>query len=447
MDLKLLQRELNSTFYSLNQSGSIEKPMDKIKAGDLCLYQNHKSLQVFRARILQVDGMVSFRLIDFGICLVVQKDKFYEFSKDQFEGFYSLPPFVSRVNLPTDEVLSGLNLPVSSMIKEGDVLNMILLSTTEPHLVVFSFARGKSHRFTPEKFTDGFDQEERKNWMALFDKNSMLDDPLILSHGFGHLSGRTFHSNRLALVAYLKALDKIYVHDLESSIRMKFLREKLESIYGNEKIRLQLTTKLSELSVGVGCVAYHKASKLYVRVEVIAMGVKEVEVAPVDMPNLGNFTVESVFKVPKSLQFPRQCFSVRMTRHSDGQHRHYFSKLARCVLPDKTPVVLNSEPEFGLVDIGCSNAPHGVLAKIGFTALKHSKFDDRAEITVKTFGRQGKVVASQIENIQDFTEKMIEEKKVEPKKIRVASSVQSSKSGVSCMSVESIAEEEVIQVV
>jgi len=418
MQLKLFQHELNDKFRRIQEISLIEQPKDKIKAGELYLYRN-ENLEVFRARILQVGIAVSCRLIDFGLCITARYESFYSFSEADFEKYLSLRPFVSRVNLPTDEVLSDLGLPPASMVKEGDVVDMIVFTTTEPQLAVFSFARSNSYRFLPEMFTSGFDKQASKNWESLFSYDSISAEPTIARYGFGQLKKLDFHSNRLALIAYVKALDKVYIHDLDSAIRISFLRERLDMIYGNEKIRSQFVIhNLSELSIGAGCVAYHKNKEIYVRVEVISAGSNIVEVAPIDMPSLGIFSVmkEFVFKIPKSLQFPRQCFAVRMTRHSDGQNRHYMTSLARCILPDKTPVILDSEPSIGLVKISCSNAREGVLAKIGFTALKESKFS--AEIggtkMEKKFGGNEEVVVAGIEDLTRFAARTRDPKPKKP---------------------------------
>jgi len=376
MQLRLFQRELNDEFSHLQDSSVIEQPKDKIKPGELYLYRD-ENLEVFRARILQVGIAVSCRLIDFGLCVAARYESFYSFSEADFEKFRSLHPFVRRVNLPTDEVLNDLELPTAGMIHEGDVVDMIVFTTTEPQLAIFSFARSTSYRILPEMFTDGFNQQESDNWDVFFSHYWNVGEPKISRYGFGQLKNRDSHSNRLAFIAYAKALDKIYVHNLDSAIRTFFLRERLNMLYGNEGIRSQFVIHdLSELSIGAGCVAYHKNTKMYVRVEVISAGLKNVEVTPIDMSNLGIFSVakEFVFKIPESLLFPRQCFAVRMTRDSEGQNRHRMTDLARCILPDKTPVILNSEPRMGLVKIHCSSAPEGVLTKIGFTVIKESKF-------------------------------------------------------------------------
>jgi len=420
MQLKLLQRELNDMFNQAREVGFVEQAGEEIKAGELYLYRDN-NLEVFRARVLQIGDSVSCRLIDFGICLAASRENFYVFGESDFCNLVSLPAFITRVNLPTDETLKDLGLPTTSMIKEGDIVDMVVFTTTEPQLAVFSFARSSSQRLSPEKFTDGFDEQALKNWTSLFSYDSGLIGSTIARHGFGQLKKRDYHVNRLALIAYAKALDKVYVHDLASAIRISFLRERLDLIYGNEKIRSKfIISGLSELSVGVGCVAYHKDTGAYVRAEVVAVGPNNLEAAPIDMPNLGLFSVdkESVFKIPESLHFPRQCFAVRMTRHSDGQHRHYFSDLARCVLPDKTPVILNSEPTIGLVQIHCSNAPQGVLAKVGFTALKHDKFQARisSTITEAKFGKPGELVAAEIEDLTRFAQRTVAPKKPEIRK-------------------------------
>jgi hypothetical protein len=92
------------------------------------------------------------------------------------------------------------------------------------------------------------------------------------------------------------------------------IRDRMEMIYGNEKGLSKFAIKsLSELSAGVGCVAFNKSLGAHVRVQVISVGSKQVEVAPVDTPNLGVFFVDkdNIFRVPTSLAFPRQvCFDI-----------------------------------------------------------------------------------------------------------------------------------------
>lgn len=54
-----------------------------------------------------------------------------------------------------------------------------------------------------------------------------------------------------------------------------------------------------------------------------------------------------------------------MCRNVEGHVRSCLSQLARCVIPAGTLVVLDSD-EDGLTRVYCSNAPGGVLAKVGF---------------------------------------------------------------------------------
>lgn len=58
-----------------------------------------------------------------------------------------------------------------------------------------------------------------------------------------------------------------------------------------------------------------------------------------------------------------------MTRSNENEFRYFLDSMARCLLPDKTAVILNSEPKFGLTTIYSASAPQGVLAKLGFFAV------------------------------------------------------------------------------
>lgn len=89
------------------------------------------------------------------------------------------------------------------------------------------------------------------------------------------------------------------------------MRDRMEIIYGDEKSRSKFAIQsLSEVSAGVGCVAFNKALGAYVRVRVISMSPKQAEVAPIDTPTLGIFFVgkDEIFRVPTSLAFPRQVY-------------------------------------------------------------------------------------------------------------------------------------------
>lgn len=75
-------------------------------------------------------------------------------------------------------------------------------------------AHSTSYKILPKNLLDGFNDVEQKNWLALFDDAQMFADVSLASNGFGNLHGREFHANRMAIIAYAKALDKVYVHDL-----------------------------------------------------------------------------------------------------------------------------------------------------------------------------------------------------------------------------------------
>lgn len=101
------------------------------------------------------------------------------------------------------------------MIKQGDFVEATILTTTEPRLAVFGLTHSTIHRPLPKNFTDGFAEQETQNWLSLFD--NVQYDACLLPNGFGQLRGREVHSNRLAFIAHVKSLNKIYVHDLGSS--------------------------------------------------------------------------------------------------------------------------------------------------------------------------------------------------------------------------------------
>lgn len=85
------------------------------------------------------------------------------------------------------------------------------------------------------------------------------------------------------------------------------MRDRLMMLYEDEETRKPFVIK-ETVSVGTGAVAWHEETESYMRVEVIGVGTEQYEVAPIDSPNFGVFVVnkEQLFKIPKSLLFPRQ---------------------------------------------------------------------------------------------------------------------------------------------
>lgn len=80
-------------------------------------------------------------LVDYGLYRVIDCANLY-FMPDtiDFEDFRKTSPFVLRVTLPPDTVLKSLGLPTSKMIREGDLVDVLLLSFAQPHLAVFCFS-------------------------------------------------------------------------------------------------------------------------------------------------------------------------------------------------------------------------------------------------------------------------------------------------------------------
>jgi len=412
--LKLFQRELYDQFTDAQKYNDVkEVPFDKIEIGEMYLYCVDR-LNVLRVTVLSIREQFALcRFIDYGIVRTCQFGTLYTMDADSFEEVRSLKPFITRVNLLPDDILRTVGLPTSAMIRVGDFVDVTVLTTTEPHLGAFGFTRSATYKVLPKNLISGFNNHDQNNWLSLFDNKSMSAGATLLLHGFGQLREREFHSNRLVLIAYAKSLDKVYVYDIESSLRMPLIRERMQMLYGVEEIRKgYVIDDLSMIKTGIGCVAFHEFSKSYVRVEVVALGSDQVEVAPIDSPNFGLFTVKksSLLKIPKSLQFPRQTFSVRLVRESDGQLSNYLSSMARCVLPSMTPVVLNSETKFGLVTIQSPAAPKGVLSKIGFFDLEQDKF--AAHKTVDTRLRcfddvvPTEIIVPGIDDIKEFAENL-----------------------------------------
>jgi len=407
VSLMQLQGELRDGFKQLEDAGNAER-VEQIKIGSYYLLKE-QSGDIFRVRALESNGdMVSVYLVDFGQFTMVGQRSLYTFGSDFFDKYEH--PYVARVILPPDEVLRSLNLPTSQMFQPGDVVDVVVFSTQEPHLAVFGLARSITRRILPTGFVDGFDEMEAKNWSDLFTKAASNSKPTILKQSYGRLSNRDQHANRLALIVFAKSLDKVYVRDLDSAIRMTFVRERLSSIYSAAREQFVIKST-SELHVGAGCVALHPDRNVYLRVEVVALGKECIHVAPVDELTFGSFTVskEQVFKIPEALSFPRQYFSVQMAAHSEGQRRFYFSSLARCVIPDGTPIILDTDSEFGLVKIKCANTKD-VLKKIGFHLLGESVAEPHSHYVSQGFGHKKELV-TRPDKISDFVTSIEEPKK------------------------------------
>jgi hypothetical protein len=407
VSLEQMQCDFGAHFSRLDAMGAIVS-VDKVKPGDYCLYKD-RGENVFRVRILDsMDGSASACLVDFGRFTIVDLKNLYMITDDFCDDYPH--PFVARVVLPPDEVLRSFNLPTNAMFQSGDIVDVIVLSAQEPHLAVFGFARSISRRILPTSFVDGFQAEEAKNWASLFTDAVFQSEPVVLQRGFGRLSNRDRHTNRLALSLFAKSLDKVYVRDLDSAIRLAFLRERLGSIYSTASEHFTIK-QLSGLNVGKGCVAYHAARDAYMRVEIVSLGKDQVEVVPVDEPSLGLFTVNKtgLFAVPSALDFPCQHFSVRMARHSEGQRRYYLSRMARNVIPDGTPIIVDTDLEFGLTKVMSANAPKSLLSTVGFHDLGEQKQQPHS-LVVDSIGFEKTEPITMLDDINKFA------KSIEPKK-------------------------------
>jgi len=92
------------------------------------------------------------------------------------------------------------------------------------------------------------------------------------------------------------------------------------------------------------------------------------------------------------MNFPRQCLSVRLTRHSLTVERMHLSELLRCVVPEGTPAVAVRNLETGLVTLKCA-ASDDLLEEIGFREagmLENDTFDNEGHYS-EGFGKAEKL--------------------------------------------------------
>ncbi|KAI6233808.1 hypothetical protein M3Y99_00872100 [Aphelenchoides fujianensis] len=197
---------------------------------------------------------------------------------------------------------------------------------------------------------------------------------------------------QLATVVAVEALDFVRVRDIPSSIRLAFMKTRLQDLFSNERYAKALRYgSMEEIQIGMGCVVEHPETKAVFRAHVL--GIREETkafVRPIDNPDIPPFyvTVESLFRPIAALNFARQVFTVEMTRHSKGILRYHLSQLAACLLPGGTPVVLQTDKKTGLTSIYGANAPEGVLKEIGFLKLDENPDDEYkpTEMVSKGFG-------------------------------------------------------------
>ncbi|KAI6196022.1 hypothetical protein M3Y94_01059400 [Aphelenchoides besseyi] len=328
--------------------------------------------EVYRVRLLKKvsDSTVNVRLLDFNVYDFVNTKSLYKMTSEFVEGLDKFA-FVARVNLPPRSLTQQMNLPDGKLIQAGDRIELIVLTAVEPHLVVFGFSYSSSHCIQFDQMTDGLSDEDKSNWIELL-RGSKLDPTAItLPMGYGRLQKRDRHENRLAVAVAVEGLDAVHVRDLESCARLSMLKQRLQELYTNKRLSQALAFQdIDELNSGMGCVAENPTNNLFYRVEVVDLA-KGIYVQAVDYPDLPPFqvSIDEVFRPIAALKFARQFFTVSMTRHSKSILRYHLTQLTSCLIPNGTPIILETNPSSGLTTIISSNAMEGVLEAIGFDKL------------------------------------------------------------------------------
>ncbi|KAI6171842.1 hypothetical protein M3Y98_00907100 [Aphelenchoides besseyi] len=360
LSLPLKQRHFRDLFDEVRPKPAQSE--DLIAGHDFLLQT--EDLEVYRVRLLKKvnESTMNVRLLDFNVYDFVNLNSLYKMTEKFVEGVDKFA-FVARVNLPPRSLTQQMNLPDGKLIREGDRIELIVLTAVEPHLVIFGFSYSSSNCIQFDQMIDGLSAEDTSNWIDLLRGSKLDPTPISLPMGYGRLQKRDRHENRLVVAVAVEGLDAVHVRDIESCARLSMLKQRLQELYTNKRLSQALAFQdIDELNSGMGCLFY--------RVEVVDLA-KEIYVQAIDYPDLPHFqvSIDSVFRPIGALKFARQYFTVSMTRHSKSLLRYHLTQLTSCLIPNGTPIILETDPSSGLTTIISSNAMEGVLEAIGFDKL------------------------------------------------------------------------------
>uniref|UniRef100_A0A915CME9 Uncharacterized protein n=1 Tax=Ditylenchus dipsaci TaxID=166011 RepID=A0A915CME9_9BILA len=219
--------------------------------------------------------------------------------------------FVLRCSTPAPDYLEALKLPNLNQFRVNEVVEVIICSLLEPSTKHFS-------RIRAESIIQGMSGEDTQNWQINF-----LDPEPSLSGMF----------TLLTVVAFI-SLEKVFIRDILSCIRLSFLQEIINDFYGADQCRQQMQfLDRADPLPDLPCVVFDEVSKQYLRAKILRLSNDHTiaDVLAVDYPNVVIKGIElgSLYLLSDRFKLQPQCFSDRLADIVDDEKLYHFSSIAK----------------------------------------------------------------------------------------------------------------------
>uniref|UniRef100_A0A915PDQ6 Tudor domain-containing protein n=1 Tax=Setaria digitata TaxID=48799 RepID=A0A915PDQ6_9BILA len=292
-----------------------------------------------RVRVDRIDyqtNQCAIELIDDGQLLTVSRNELFildpKLMTNQYKRTFSVRFVLPRK--PERNSLSAAGFVDGQKLHNGQLVNIFVFSDREPFLALFTEA---FTRIQVQKLVDDLDPGSARLWAT------------TLAGGSDRCRGVAFGSYTMAIlpcdvwcdvtVAAFESLEDVQVRGPEQSIRLMYLEQFLESVYGNVKLRDRLTFETGvHVSEGLACVAWDASNQRWVRARVtFTSGDRSVvDVISVDYPSITlrslKFRSGEIYMLRTDLLFPPLCCSVRVIDANDKLEAFTKSAVAKEVL-------------------------------------------------------------------------------------------------------------------
>uniref|UniRef100_A0A915EJC9 Mini-chromosome maintenance complex-binding protein n=1 Tax=Ditylenchus dipsaci TaxID=166011 RepID=A0A915EJC9_9BILA len=240
--------------------------------------------------------------------------------------------FILRCSTPAPDYLEALKLPNLNQFRVNEVVEVIISSLFEPCLAVLGSTTKHFSRIRAESIIQGMSGEDTQSRQINF-----LDPEPSLS---GVTSGQyppaqpyLFEMFTLLTVVAFISLEKVFIRDILSCIRLSFLQEIINDFYGADQCRQQMQfLDCADPLPDLPCVVFDEVSKQYLRAKILRLsGDRTIaDVLAVDYPDVVVKEIElgSLYLLSDRFKLQPQCFSVRLAGIVDDEELYHFSSIA-----------------------------------------------------------------------------------------------------------------------
>ncbi|VDK85450.1 unnamed protein product [Litomosoides sigmodontis] len=219
-------------------------------------------------------------------------------------------------------------------LRNGQLVNIFVFSDREPFLALLTEAFVK---IRVEKLIEDLDPGSARLWAAtITGESSRCRGVAFGSYTMANLPCDIWCD--VTVVAF-ESLEDMQVRGPEQSIRLMYLEQFLESVYGNEELRGRLAFETGvHVSEGLACVAWDISNQRWVRARVTCTSGDRsmVDVASVDYPSVTlrslKFRDGGIYMLRTDLLFPPLCCSIRAIDTTDKLETFTKSTVAKEVL-------------------------------------------------------------------------------------------------------------------